>query len=218
MEVLYWPELALMVLIAVALARLRRTPLRIHEWILLGLGFSTVSWLALMVVTVWLLALDWRARDSTRIASHWFNLAQLALVLLSLVALWNLFAGIHSGLLGDPSMYVSGNGSTDRSLVWFHDRSGGAMPHAAVITLPLLAYKIAMLAWALWLATALLRWLRWGVDAWLLGGYWHRNPNPSASIATGADVTPSGTGAMDKGSMPSTDETGSNPSDPTSSR
>jgi len=33
---------------------------------------------------------------------------------------------------------------------------------AWVISVPLLVYRLAMLAWALWLALALLRWLRWG--------------------------------------------------------
>jgi hypothetical protein len=41
-------------------------------------------------------------------------------------------------------------------------------------------YKIAMLAWALWLANALIGWLRWGFDAWTRGGYW-RKPEPRPS-------------------------------------
>ncbi len=216
--VLYWPELALMLLIAIGLVRLRRTPLRRHDWVLLGLGFSTVSWPALMVVAAWLLALDWRARDPGIVASRWFNLAQIGLVLLTLVALWNLFGAIHSGLLGEPSMHVSGNGSTDRSLAWFHDRSGGAMPHAVVFTLPLLAYKIAMLAWALWLATALLRWLRWGVDAWLRGGYWHRDPTRPGPLEARADATPNGNSPIADESQGSAGETGPDPSDATSPR
>jgi hypothetical protein len=31
-----------------------------------------------------------------------------------------------------------------------------------------------MLAWALWLANALIGWLRWGFDAWTRGGYWRK--------------------------------------------
>ena len=51
-----------MLLVAYALARTRRTPLTLTQWILLGIGFSTFSWLALAVVVAWLFALDWRAR------------------------------------------------------------------------------------------------------------------------------------------------------------
>jgi hypothetical protein len=29
-----------------------------------------------------------------------------------------------------------------------------------------------MLLWALWLANALIGWLRWGFEAWSRGGYW----------------------------------------------
>jgi len=31
-----------------------------------------------------------------------------------------------------------------------------------------------MLAWALWLANALIGWLRWGFEAWMHGGYWRK--------------------------------------------
>lgn len=33
-------------------------------------------------------------------------------------------------------------------------------------------YRIAMLAWALWLALALLRWLRWGWSCFSHDGIW----------------------------------------------
>jgi hypothetical protein len=36
----------------------------------------------------------------------------------------------------------------------------------------LLVYRLAMLGWALWLALAVLRWLRWGWGAFSLGGLW----------------------------------------------
>ncbi len=173
--VLYWPELALMLLLAFGVSRLQRTPLRLRDWMLLVLGFSTVSWPALLVVVAWLLTVDWRARSAGINANPWFNLAQIGLLLLTLIALWSLFGAIQSGLLGEPAMYVVGNGSHDHALAWFGDRSRGSMPQAALIALPLLVYKIAMLLWALWLAAALLRWLRWGVDAWLRGGYWQRD-------------------------------------------
>jgi hypothetical protein len=39
---------------------------------------------------------------------------------------------------------------------------------------PLFVYRLAMLAWALWLAHALLGWLRFGWDAFGTGGFWRR--------------------------------------------
>ncbi|MEO6927180.1 MAG: hypothetical protein ABI129_11010, partial [Rhodanobacter sp.] len=65
-------------------------------------------------------------------------------------------------------------------LHWFDDRSNGALPSAGVLSLPLWVYKVAMLAWALWLANALIGWLRWAFEAWTHGGYWRkREPKPN---------------------------------------
>jgi hypothetical protein len=41
-----------------------------------------------------------------------------------------------------------------------------------VLSLPLVIYRGLMLLWALWLAYSLLKWLRWGWDAYTTGGYW----------------------------------------------
>ena len=54
--VLYWPELIALVLASLILGRFASTPLRTHDWLLLGLGFSTSFWLAFAVVAVWLIA------------------------------------------------------------------------------------------------------------------------------------------------------------------
>src|SRR5690606_20710034 len=53
--VMYWSELAALVLFAFILGRVTLTPLGTREWLLLGLGFSTFSWPALMLVAGWLL-------------------------------------------------------------------------------------------------------------------------------------------------------------------
>jgi hypothetical protein len=51
-----------------------------------------------------------------------------------------------------------------------------------VLSVSLWVYKIAMLAWALWLANALIGWLRWGFEAWTRGGYWRKNA-PKTGVA-----------------------------------
>lgn len=169
--VLFWGELLVAILLAWLLSRWRQGPLRFHHWLLLVLGFSTFSWLALLVVVGWLFALDWRAR-SAPVANWKFNLAQLGLVGLSLVALACLFESIRNGLLGSPDMMVRGNGSWSSQLLWFADRSADALPSASVISLPLWVYNVVMLFWALWLAWAVVGWLRTGFAAWMREGYW----------------------------------------------
>jgi hypothetical protein len=169
--VLFWGELVVAIILAWLLSRWRSASLRFHHWLLLVLGFSTFSWLALVVVVAWLVALDWRAGNAPE--TNWkFNLAQLGLAGLSLIALVCLFASIRNGLLGSPDMVVRGNGSWAGHLQWFSDRSVDALPTASVISLPLWVYNIVMLFWALWLAWAVVGWLRSGFSAWMSCGYW----------------------------------------------
>jgi hypothetical protein len=113
-----------------------------------------------------------------------FNLVQLGLAALTVVALLCLVASIQQGLLGAPDMHVTGNGSSAQVLRWFADRSADALPVAHAISLPLWVYKLAMLAWALWLASALIGWLRSSFAAWTQGGYWRSTPKPVVDLPT----------------------------------
>ncbi|MEZ5460746.1 hypothetical protein [Dokdonella sp.] len=169
--ILFWGELLVAIVLALLLARWRKGPLRIHQWLLLVLGFSTFSWIALLIVVGWLFALDWRERYQTEV--NWkFNLVQIGLAFWTLIALLWLFESIRNGLLGSPDMVVRGNGSYASQLQWFSDRSIDALPTASVLSLPLWFYNIVMLVWALWLAWALVGWLRSGFAAWMRDGYW----------------------------------------------
>ncbi|WP_187300578.1 hypothetical protein, partial [Mizugakiibacter sediminis] len=177
--VLYWSQLAVLLLAAWLLARFAPTPLRLRHWLLLGLGFSTFAWSAFALVASWLICLGLRARRAP--AERVFNLVQLGLAALSLIALAVLVSAVPHGLLGLPDMHVAGNGSTAWALRWFADRGAGALPRAGAFSLPLWAYKLAMLAWALWLANALIGWLRWAFGAWTQGGYWRSRPRRAAA-------------------------------------
>ncbi|MBI2993807.1 MAG: hypothetical protein HYY48_06475 [Gammaproteobacteria bacterium] len=59
---------------------------------------------------------------------------------------------------------------------WYQDRSGPLLPQAWILSVPLWVYRALMLAWALWLAFALLRWLKWGWSCWSRDGYWKPKP------------------------------------------
>jgi len=181
--VLYWGELLVLILVAWGLGRIPGTPLKFQHWLLLGLGFSTFSWKALLIVVAWLLALKWRAENKPE-ARIPFKLAQIGLVVLTATALISLVSSIPLGLLGRPDMHITGGAVGSEGLHWFQDRSEGLLPHAGVLTLPLWCYKLAMLAWALWLAFALVEWLRWAFSAWTKGGYW---PEPLRSTPAKED-------------------------------
>ena len=181
--VLLWSQLIVLLLAAWALARWAPTPLRRRHWLLLGLGFSAFAWSAYALVVLWLLALGLRARMPVdRLRSVTFNALQAALALLTLMALLTLIGAVPNGLLGLPDMHVAGNDSSAFALSWFADRSASALPTAGVLSLPLWVYKLAMLAWALWLAHALIGWLRWGFDAWSRGGYWRKREPETIAV------------------------------------
>jgi hypothetical protein len=90
------------------------------------------------------------------------------------VALALLVAGVAKGLLGYPELQIGGNGSHARLLRWYADHSGNELPPVRVLNAPLWLYRLAMLAWSLWLAFALLRWLKFGWEAFASGGYWRK--------------------------------------------
>lgn len=169
--VLYWSELAALLLAAWLLAKLTRTPLKFHHWLLLGLGFSTFFWPAFVAVIVAILA--FRLRESRPPASRLaFNAGQVGLGFLFFVATLSLLTTIPFGLLGTADMGVAGNNSSSTLLRWFLDRTDGMLPAAGVITLPMWVYKGLILVWSLWLAFALMRWVPWMWRAFSKDGYW----------------------------------------------
>ena len=191
--VLYWSQLIVLLLAAWLLARYAPTPLRFHHWLLLGLGFSAFAWSAYALVVVWLILLGLRARGapSERLTTAKFNLLQFGLAALTLLALAVLISAVPTGLLGLPDMHVAGNDSNAWSLRWFADQSANAVPSGGVFSVSLWVYKLAMLAWALWLANALIGWLRWAFDAWTQGGYWRkREPKPAVAPPLPPPSTP----------------------------
>jgi len=170
--VLYWSELAVLVLFALILGRIGLTPLSSLHWLLLGLGFSTFSWPALGVVVGWLLACGIREKWQTDVNWWRFNLIQTGVGGLTVIALLTVVTTLPQGLLGTPDMHVAGHGSYGNVLNWFADRSDSVLPVASVFTLPLWIYKALILAWALWLSFALLRWLPWVWQCFSSQGYW----------------------------------------------
>lgn len=174
--VLYWPQLIVLLIVAWLLARYAPTPLRFRQWLLLGLGFSAMAWAAFALVTAWLILFGLRARyelsEKSRVLL--FNLAQAFLIAFSVVALVVLIGAVPHGLLGLPDMHIVGNDSSATRLNWFIDQTAGPLPSGRVFSVSLWIYKIAMLAWALWLANALIGWLRWAFAAWSRGGYWQK--------------------------------------------
>lgn len=173
--VLFWSLLLVLVGIALALGQLRWVPLKRYEWLLLAIGLSQIPLPASALVIGWLVALGFRrARPAQR--PIWFDLYQLVLVGWTFTALCIVVYAVQQGLMGTPDMQIRGNGSYSDLLSWFDDRTSAVPEQPFVLSVPLLVYRGAMLAWALWLAAALLRWLRWGWLSFSTEGLWKRKP------------------------------------------
>lgn len=171
--VLFWSLLLVLGLVAYGLGALRWVPLTRGEWMLLGIGLSQIPLPVAAVVVGWLLALGYRQRWP-QLPALAFDLRQLLLVAWTVVALGVLVFAVHQGLMGAPDMQIRGNGSDAEMLRWFDDRTASIPDQPLVISVPMWAYRAAMLLWALWLAIAVLKWLRFGWTSFSTGGLWKR--------------------------------------------
>lgn len=177
--VLFWSHVLLVLLGAVLLGQVQGPPVKTHQWLLLGLGLVQLPAPALFLVIGWFLALAWRRGYGLRgqpLHPALHDLVQLGLAGWTLLFLGTLYGGIHANLLLDVDMQVRGAGSSDHRLQWYVDRTTDALPAAGMWSLPLLAWRLLMLLWALWLVAALLRWLPWAYNALSVGGLWRKLP------------------------------------------
>lgn len=161
-SVLIWGMLFVVLIIAVALGRSGLTPLKAYQWVLLSLGICTLSFSTFVLVALWLIALQQRGKLHGISSMRKFKFMQASLFIFSVIALSCLLATIPAGLLGSPNMHIVGNHYYDGHFNWYQDYSAAEFPTAWIISLPLWCYKLAILLWSLWLASALLGWIRWG--------------------------------------------------------
>jgi hypothetical protein len=174
--VLYWSGLLVLLAIGWGLGRSGRALLPPRTWMLLVLGFSTLSYVPLMIVALGFLALDARQRYLPGALGKWrFDLVQLALAGLTVATFVALVVAIPAGLLGSPEMHIAGGaGYGYGDFAWLADRASGPLPQAHAISLPQWLFKALMLAFALWLAWSLVGWLKLAWKALTAGTGWMR--------------------------------------------
>ena len=187
--ILIWGIIATMALVAWGLARTGVTPLRWHHWFLLCIGLTQISAPGAAIVILWLPALGLRKREGAHTGSGAFNFVQFALAIWTVLAVCLLFQAVQASLIGYPDMQITGNFSGSDALEWYQDRHGDTLPQPWVLSLPLVLYRGLMLLWALWLAYSLLKWLRWGWEAYTTGGYWRSSAKKQNVEANAGSVT-----------------------------
>jgi hypothetical protein len=171
--VLFWGVLFVMALLSVGLGKISLTPLKFWHWFLLLIGLSQIPIESALIVIIWLMALGLRFKKPFDDDSY-FNLMQIGLGLLTVFSLGLLFVAVQQGLLGSPDMQIAGNHSSAFNLNWYQDRTDKVLPTASIISVPLIAYRILMLLWSLWLAVSLLNWLKWGWACFSSQGLWRK--------------------------------------------
>lgn len=176
--VLYWSILFVIAALAVGLGKTvdklqLSIPVRTWQWLLLGIGLSTVTAIGGVMAIAWFFALEARKRYAEKIDRGWhFNLMQICLALLTIATLSGLLSVIPYSLLSSPDMHIVGNGSHGRFFNWYQDLSDKTLPVAWVVSMPIWVYRIAMLLWSLWVVFALVSWSRWGWEAFSSHSLW----------------------------------------------
>lgn len=194
---LFWGVLCVIVLISLGLPLLARKtglsiPLGMSAWLLLGIGLSTVnSYGALFIAAMFfLLAARQHYINPQHMSANWFNALQCFIVFWVLIASINLISAIPLGLLSSPEMKVVGNDSYSHLYRYYQDMvSSNDFPQVCVISVPILAYRIVMLLWSLWLATRLIHWASWGWACFKHNGLWRSQPKPVKNRANAASQT-----------------------------
>ncbi|MCC7517770.1 MAG: hypothetical protein IT578_01145 [Verrucomicrobiae bacterium] len=177
----FWSVLAGALVAAWALGRLPHSPLTRLQWALLLVGLTQVHLAGALVVVGWFFLLARRGAPTDARAPAWrFNLFQVFLAATTACALIILVATVCQGLLGNPEMFILGNGSTPHALNWYAAKASGALPQPGMLSVSVWFYRILMLLWALWLAHSLIRWLIWGWKQFIAGGAWRTRMKPSA--------------------------------------
>ena len=185
--VLLWGVLIVALAAAALLHRLPNWPLGIVGGSLLAIGLAPASLEGLALVLGWFLLLRQRPQMAPHLGRGAHNALQLLIALWTVLALFVLLNALRVGLLGYPELLIAGNGSSARELHWYTDRVASETHTAWVISAPLWLYRVLMLAWALWLANALMGHVRWAWAQFGDGTLWRARPSKAAPAAPAVD-------------------------------
>ncbi|HAT40783.1 MAG TPA: hypothetical protein DCS87_03550 [Rheinheimera sp.] len=189
---LFWGGVLLSLILAFAATRLGLTPLTLRDSLLLFIGFATMS---VWVPVLWVAALAIAGAAGRATAPSVGGLAKLLqasrLVFIA-GALIGLCSSVPMALLSAPDMHLVNTADDwQMGLRWFAD---GVTQSPAVwaFSLPQWSYKLVMLLWALWLASAILRWLPWCWQQLTVQGFWPQSApkvlTPSVAAVASKDA------------------------------
>ncbi len=181
--VLFWSQIAVAAVIATIFYMSHLTPLALVSWILMTIGLTQSSPLAMAIpgITFCLVGIRNRYPPHQPLA---FNLFQLVLVAAIVASIFVIYQSISRGLLGVPSMYVLGNNSNSFQLNWYQDKIDALLPPISFVSLPIMIYRGVMLAWSLWLATSMIRWASWIWSSLSKDQFWKKTKAKQIAVNT----------------------------------
>lgn len=168
---LFWGILALALALAWMVAKSGFTPFKLRDAVLLYVGMSAINLWVPVALSFAFVLVGWRGRQST-LQGNWARLSVLGLLVFLVTAFLALLVTVPDGLMSSPDMALQHIHGGYNALNWYQDFAYEELPQAWLFSLPLWVYQIAMLLWALWLASSLLRWLPWCWQQLTLGGFW----------------------------------------------
>ncbi len=175
----FWSVLVCGLIAAWVLGGLPLSPLSRKQWTLLMVGLTQITLFSALIVVGWLFLLAYRGTEAaSRVTRFRFNVRQILIVVATVISLGIFLEVVRAGLLGNPRMFILGNGSNPHSLDWFAPQSSTQLPRPGMISVSVWFYRFLMLLWALWLAHSLIRWLAWGWKQFNANGEWYRLLKP----------------------------------------
>jgi hypothetical protein len=179
--ILFWSVVIMIVIAAFGLSKTKMTPLKFSHWFLLGIGMSQSNIAGSLLVVGWLIALEFRKKAAPDMDKKVFNFMQVGIGCLTILAAGALITAISQGLLGSPDMNIAGNGSTKGLLRWYQDIAQNQLPQATIISVPIMYYRLLMLAWALWISFYLIKIIKWGWTNFTYPAIWYSLPKKTTS-------------------------------------
>jgi len=175
----FWAVLLGAIVFGWVLGGLKLSPLQRHQWMLLLVGLTQVPLVAGAGLIIWLFWLAWRGTDrAQRLPDVSFNISQVCLAAGVIPVVAVIAAVLRTGLLGNPTMFLLGEGSWRTTLQWYQARGGMTLPQPEALSVSIWFYRGLMLVWSLWLALLLLRLAPKVWTQFTAGGMWKR-PRPA---------------------------------------
>lgn len=179
-----WPLLLSILIIGFLLSKIKYSPLKTYEWILLLLGLTQIHHYGSFIIIGWFFWVSLKRHPLLeKLPPVGYNFNQLVILGGAFPVVLIFLYALHTGLLGAPEMRILGESSSAGSLKWFQARGEGELlPLPRVFSVSIWWYRGLMLLWAIWLALSVLKWGKWALEHFMEGGLIKKVTLPASPI------------------------------------